>query len=58
MRVGHVLDLFARNLFTNNLSHGLLQYFVSSSTDARKGWVHLNIRNNAELVNQDHDRPE
>jgi len=43
------LDLFARNLFTNNLSHGLLQYFVSSSTDARKGWVHLNIRNNAEL---------
>jgi hypothetical protein len=52
------LDLFARNLFTNNLSHGLLQYFVSSSTDARKGWVHLNIRNNAELVNQDHDRPE
>ena len=33
----------------NNLSHGLLQYLVSSRTDARKGWVHLKIRNNAEL---------
>src|SRR5215469_5004090 len=48
--IGHVLDLFARNLLTNNLPHGFLQYFVPSSTGPLKGWVHLNIRNNANAL--------
>ena len=50
VRVGHVFDLFARDLFAHNLPHGFLQHFVSTSADSRNGWFHLNIGDNANAL--------